>query len=189
MDIAAAIDAAASAGLVHRDVKPENILLETGSGRALLADFGIARALAADPGGPGTVTVTGQGMAVGTPNYMSPEQAAGEEVDSRSDLYSLGVVAYEMVAGHPPFPGRTAWSCPSTSPSGRPRSTRVRPECPADLGAGIMRALEKPPADRLQTGDEFRTALGRHPHAGAELRAHAAAGASRWPARSSRWSR
>ncbi len=163
MDIAAAIDAAASAGLVHRDVKPENILLETGSGRALLADFGIARALAAEPGGPGTVTVTGQGMVVGTPNYMSPEQAAGEEVDSRSDLYSLGVVAYEMVAGHPPFTGPNRVVV-SKHISEQPTTlTRVRPECPADLSAGIMRALAKAPADRFQSGSEFRSALGGTP--------------------------
>jgi serine/threonine-protein kinase len=88
-DIAAALGAAGRAGLVHRDVKPENILIEAGTGRALLADFGIARALVQETPG----SVTGQGMVVGTPNYMSPEQAAGEEVDSRSDLYALGVVA------------------------------------------------------------------------------------------------
>ncbi len=99
-DLAAALDAAGRAGVVHRDVKPENVLIESGSGRALLADFGIARAMVVDG-----ASSTGQGVAVGTPSYMSPEQAAGEEVDSRSDLYGLGVVAYEMLAGHPPFQG------------------------------------------------------------------------------------
>ncbi|HMU62598.1 MAG TPA: serine/threonine-protein kinase, partial [Gemmatimonadales bacterium] len=162
MDIAAAIDAAAGAGLVHRDVKPENILLEAGSGRALLADFGIARALAAGPpdaDGP----VTGQGMVVGTPNYMSPEQAAGEEVDSRSDLYSLGVVAYEMVAGHPPFVGPNRVVV-SKHISEQPTTlTRIRPDCPADLGAAIMRALAKGPGERFQSGAEFRAALGGTP--------------------------
>jgi tetratricopeptide (TPR) repeat protein/TolB-like protein len=163
MDIAAAIDAAAGAGLVHRDVKPENILLEAGSGRALLADFGIARALAAEPAGPSTTAVTGQGMVVGTPNYMSPEQAAGEEVDSRSDLYSLGVVAYEMLAGHPPFVGPNRVVV-SKHISEQPITlTRVRPECPADLNAGIMRALAKAPGDRFQSGAEFRSALGGTP--------------------------
>ncbi len=161
MDIAAAIDAAAGAGLVHRDVKPENVLLEAGSGRALLADFGIARALAAGPEGP----VTGQGMVVGTPNYMSPEQASGEDVDSRSDLYSLGVVAYEMVAGHPPFVGPNRVVV-SKHISEQPTTlTRLRPECPADLGAGIMRALAKAPSDRFQSGSEFRAALGGTPTA------------------------
>ncbi len=162
MDIAAAIDAAAGAGLVHRDVKPENILLESGSGRALLADFGIARALAAEPLGVSS-PVTGQGMVVGTPNYMSPEQAAGEDVDSRSDLYSLGVVAYEMVAGHPPFvgPSRVVVSKHISEPP--TTLTRIRPECPADLGAGIMRALAKAPGERFQSGSEFRAALGGTP--------------------------
>jgi eukaryotic-like serine/threonine-protein kinase len=100
-DMASALDAAGRAGVVHRDVKPENVLLDEVSGRALLADFGIARAVAAEASG----SSTGQGVAVGTPVYMSPEQAAGEEVDTRSDLYALGVVAYEMLAGHPPFQG------------------------------------------------------------------------------------
>ncbi len=100
-DVASALDAAGRAGVVHRDVKPENVLLDEVSGRALLADFGIARAIAAEASG----SSTGQGVAVGTPVYMSPEQAAGEEVDTRSDLYALGVVAYEMLAGHPPFQG------------------------------------------------------------------------------------
>ena len=162
MDIAAAIDAAAGAGLVHRDVKPENILLEAGSGRALLADFGIARALAAETAGP-QGPVTGSGMVVGTPNYMSPEQAAGEDVDSRSDLYSLGVVAYEMVAGHPPFVGPNRVVV-SKHISEQPTTlTRIRPECPADLGAAIMRSLAKAPSDRFQSGSEFRAALGGTP--------------------------
>ncbi len=164
MDIAAALDAAASAGLVHRDVKPENILLEAGTGRALLADFGIARALAGEPATTAVgQPVTGQGMVVGTPNYMSPEQAAGEDVDSRSDLYALGVVAYEMVAGHPPFtgPNRVVVSKHISEPP--VTLTRARPDCPPDLGAAIMRALAKSPGDRFQTGAEFRSALGGTP--------------------------
>jgi serine/threonine-protein kinase len=162
MDIAAAIDAAASAGLVHRDVKPENILLEAGSGRALLADFGIARALAADPVGA-VGSATGQGMVVGTPNYMSPEQAAGEDVDSRSDLYSLGVVAYEMVAGHPPFVGPNRVVVSKHISELPVTLTRIRPDCPVDLGAGIMRALAKSPGERFQSGAELRAALGGTP--------------------------
>lgn len=163
MDIAAAIDAAGGAGLVHRDVKPENILLEAGSGRALLADFGIARALAAEAPDRTDAPVTGQGMVVGTPNYMSPEQAAGEDVDSRSDLYSLGVVAYEMVAGHPPFVGPNRVVV-SKHISEQPTALgRIRPECPVDLAGGIMRALAKAPADRFQTGAELRAALGGTP--------------------------
>ena len=163
MDIAAALDAAAGAGLVHRDVKPENILLEAGTGRALLADFGIARALATEAAGASSAPVTGQGMVVGTPNYMSPEQAAGENVDSRSDLYSLGVVAYEMVAGHPPFQGPNRVVV-SKHISEQPITlTRVRPDCPADLSGAIMRALAKAPDERFQSGADFRSALGGTP--------------------------
>ena len=100
-DLAAALDASGRAGVVHRDVKPENVLLDEATGRAMLADFGIARAVAVEASG----SSTGQGVAVGTPVYMSPEQAAGEEIDTRSDLYALGVVAYEMLTGQPPFQG------------------------------------------------------------------------------------
>jgi serine/threonine-protein kinase len=153
-DLASALDAAGRAGVVHRDVKPENVLLERGTGRALLADFGIARAMAAD-----AVTSTGQGVAVGTPAYMSPEQAAGEEVDSRSDLYSLGVVAYEMLAGHPPFQG-TNRIVVSRHIAERPVPVeRARPECPRPLADAVMRALEKHPGERWQTGEELRQAL------------------------------
>jgi serine/threonine-protein kinase len=153
-DLAAALDTAGRAGVVHRDVKPENVLLERGTGRALLADFGIARAMAADG-----ATSTGQGVAVGTPSYMSPEQAAGEEVDSRSDLYGLGVVAYEMLAGHPPFQG-TNRVVVSKHIAERPAPIdRVRTDCPRPLAGAVMKALEKQPAERWQTGEELRQAV------------------------------
>jgi tetratricopeptide (TPR) repeat protein/tRNA A-37 threonylcarbamoyl transferase component Bud32 len=154
-DLAAALDAAGRAGVVHRDVKPENVLLDQASGRALLADFGIARAMA----GESATSSTGQGVAVGTPAYMSPEQAAGEEVDGRSDLYALGVVAYEMLAGAPPFQGPNRVVV-SKHIAERPVALeRVRPDAPRPLAAAIMRALEKQPADRWQTGEQFRQAL------------------------------
>ena len=154
-DLAAALDAAGRAGVVHRDVKPENVLLEETGGRALLADFGIARAVAAEAGG----SSTGQGVAVGTPVYMSPEQAAGEEIDGRSDLYALGVVAYEMLAGHPPFQGPHRVVV-SKHIAERPTPIeRVRPETPRGLATAVMRALEKQPAERWQTGEEFRQAV------------------------------
>jgi serine/threonine-protein kinase len=153
-DLAAALDAAGRAGVVHRDVKPENVLLESGSGRALLADFGIARAMVVDG-----ASSTGQGVAVGTPSYMSPEQAAGEEVDSRSDLYALGVVAYEMLAGHPPFQGSNRVVV-SKHIAERPAPIeRLSPDCPRPLAGAVMKALEKQPGERWQTGEELRQAV------------------------------
>ena len=154
-DLAAALGAAGKAGIVHRDVKPENILLEQGSGRALLADFGIARAVESEAAGPRTA----QGVAVGTPAYMSPEQAAGEEVDSRSDLYSLGIVAYEMLTGAPPFEG-PARVVVSRHISEQPAPVRrLRPDTPPQLAAAIMHALWKQPSARWQTGEAFRAAV------------------------------
>ncbi len=153
-DLAAALDAAGKSGVVHRDVKPENVLLDGGTGRALLADFGIARAMVVDG-----ASSTGQGVAVGTPSYMSPEQAAGEEVDSRSDLYGLGVVAYEMLAGHPPFQGSNRVVV-SKHIAERPVPVeRVRTDCPRPLAGAVMKALEKQPAERWQTGEELRQAV------------------------------
>jgi serine/threonine-protein kinase len=154
-DLASALDCAGRAGVVHRDVKPENVLLDQATGRALLADFGIARAVVTESTGPGT----GQGVAVGTPVYMSPEQAAGEEIDTRSDLYALGVVAYEMLAGHPPFQGPHRVVV-SKHLAERPAPLdRIRPDAPESLTGAIMRALEKQPSDRWQSGEEFRQAI------------------------------
>ena len=160
-DLAAALDAAGRSGVVHRDVKPENVLLEETSGRALLADFGIARAVAIEASG----SSTGQGVAVGTPIYMSPEQAAGEEIDGRSDLYALGIVAYEMIAGQPPFQGPHRVVV-SKHIAERPVAIdRLRPETPKELASAVMRALEKQPDERWQTGEEFRKAVaGERPH-------------------------
>src|SRR5688572_10409981 len=153
-DRAAALVAAGRAGVVHRDVKPENVLIESGTGRALLADFGIARAVVVDDG-----STTGQGVAVGTPSYMSPEQAAGEEVDSRTDLYGLGVVAYEMLAGQPPFQGSNRVVV-SKHIAERPAPIeRLRPDCPRPLAGAVMKALEKQPGERWQTGEELRQAV------------------------------
>src|SRR5215210_3112157 len=154
-DVASALDAAGRAGVVHRDVKPENVLLDEASGRALLADFGIARAVAAEA----SSSSTGQGVAVGTPVYMSPEQAAGEEIDTRSDLYALGVVAYEMLAGHPPFQGPHRVVVSKHIAERPVPIQRWRPDAPAALGTAVMRALEKQPSDRWQTGDEFQQAV------------------------------
>lgn len=154
-DLAAALHAAGRAGVVHRDVKPENVLLDESSGRALLADFGIARAVAVEASG----SSTGQGVAVGTPVYMSPEQAAGEEIDIRSDLYALGVVAYEMLAGQPPFQGPHRVVVSKHIAERPVPIERHRPETPPALAGAVMRALEKQPAERWQTGEEFHQAV------------------------------
>jgi serine/threonine protein kinase/tetratricopeptide (TPR) repeat protein len=154
-DLASALHAAGGAGVVHRDVKPENVLLEENSGRALLADFGIARAVAVEASG----STTGQGVALGTPVYMSPEQAAGEEIDVRSDIYALGVVAYEMLAGHPPFQGPHRVVVSKHIAERPVPIDRVRPATPKGLTLAVMRALEKHPAERWQTGEEFRQAV------------------------------
>ena len=154
-DIAAALGAANQAGFVHRDVKPENVLLDASTGRALLADFGIARA----SGDDSVTTTAGQGIAVGTPTYMSPEQAAGEPVDGRSDLYGLGVVAYEALVGQPPFlgPNRVVVSKHIAE---RPVAVDgVRQGVPPQLAEAVMRALEKHPAERWQSGGELHDAL------------------------------
>jgi TolB-like protein len=156
-DLADALDAAGQAGLVHRDVKPENVLLDANTGRALLADFGIARAM----GGDGVAGITGQGLAVGTPTYMSPEQAGGEAVDTRSDLYSLGVVGYEMVTGQAPFRAASSATVATMHLAEPPVPVeQLCPDLPAPLAATIMRALAKQPADRWQSGAEMRAALG-----------------------------
>jgi serine/threonine-protein kinase len=171
-DVADALSYAHSRGVVHRDVKPENILLE--SGHAVVADFGIARALAASAG----ETLTATGMAVGTPAYMSPEQAAGDRnLDGRTDLYSLGCVLYEMLAGQPPFTGPTAESLVHQHLSAAPRPiAELRPAVPAGVGAALQRALAKTPADRFRTAPELAAALAAGAEHG-EARAPVAAGA------------
>ena len=132
-------------GSVHRDVKPANILLS--SGVAMLADFGIARA-ARDVGG---AELTERGIAIGTVAYMSPEQAGGDQdVDGRSDIYSLGCVVYEMLAGEPPFTGTTSYAVMVRHMRERiPSLDVVRPGLPASLVTAVTRALAKTPADRF----------------------------------------
>ena len=142
-------------GVVHRDVKPDNILIDAGSGRALMSDFGIARAIESDK------RLTATGVAVGTPTYMSPEQALGErDLDGRSDLYSLAVVGYHMLTGRPPFSAGNSMALLLKHVSERPRPiAELRPETPKSLCDAIERALKKSPEDRWPTAAAFRDAL------------------------------
>jgi len=159
--VADGLSYAHSHGVVHRDIKPENILLE--SGHAVVADFGIARAITAARGG----RLTGVGIAVGTPAYMSPEQARGdEELDGRSDLYSLGCVLYEMLAGQPPFAGASPHAVLSQHKLDPvPPMTTVR-KLPRHVERAISRALAKTPAERFATVRLFAQALLSNPEAG-----------------------
>jgi eukaryotic-like serine/threonine-protein kinase len=157
-ETADALGLAHAMGVIHRDVKPDNILLEGTRRRVVVTDFGIAKALSA---GSGVGTLTGTGVVIGTPTYMSPEQAAGErDIDARSDLYSLGLVGFEMLTGDPPFQAGTVPGIlmkQITEPAPDVRSQR--PDCPEDLGNTIMRCLEKNPDDRWPTADALRRAL------------------------------
>jgi len=154
-EVAGALDYAHRRGVVHRDIKPENILLH--DGRALVADFGIALAVVQAGGSRMTQT----GMSLGTPQYMSPEQAMGErEISARSDLYALGCVAYEMLTGEPPFTGPTAQAIVARIMTEEPRPiTLQRNTVPPHVEDAVLTALAKLPADRFGTAAEFAAAI------------------------------
>ncbi|MGH7581600.1 MAG: protein kinase domain-containing protein [Gemmatimonadales bacterium] len=141
-------------GIIHRDIKPANIL--TNQGHALVADFGIARAI-----GPAGGAITKTGLAIGTPHYMSPEQASGaRDVDGRADVYAVGAVLYEMIAGEPPFTGPTMQVIIARSLTETPRAlSATRQGLPPRLNTLVMRALSKSPADRYQSAGALATAL------------------------------
>ena len=173
--IAGALDYAHRHGVIHRDLKPENILIH--EGQPLVADFGIALAVA----NAGGARVTQTGLSLGTPQYMSPEQATGDRaIDGRTDIYSLGAVLYEMLTGEPPHTGATAQAIIARVLTETPRSVRAeRSSVPEYVDDAIHRALAKLPADRWSTAQEFADALGGKGDAG-RAPARRRSVASRW---------
>ncbi len=154
-DVADALDYAHRHGIIHRDIKPENILMH--DGRPMVADFGIALAVSAAAGGRMTET----GLSLGTPHYMSPEQATAEkEITARSDIYSLGSVLYEMLAGEPPHMGNSAQQIiMKIIAEDAEAVTELRKSVPPNVAAAVAKSLEKLPADRFPTAAEFGAAL------------------------------
>ncbi len=153
--VADALSYAHAEGVVHRDIKPDNILLDK-RGNVLVTDFGIAKAAQAAT----AAQLTSEGMIIGTPQYMSPEQAAGDAVDGRSDIYSLGIVLYQMLAGGPPFDGDSSAKIIAQQLTAVPQDIRqVRSDVAPELGAVLARMLDKDPAKRFQTAAEVSRAL------------------------------
>ena len=155
MQTAAGLAAAHAQGVVHRDVKPANILLENGVQRVKLTDFGLARVM-------DDASLTLSGVIAGTPQYMAPEQAWGRDVDARADLFSLGAVMYAMCSGHSPFRARTTMAVLKRVCEDAPRPLRaINPDVPEWLVAIIEKLLAKKPEDRFQSGTEVSELLGR----------------------------
>src|SRR5689334_25308870 len=155
-EVAAALDYAHRHGVIHRDIKPENVMLHDGA--ALVADFGIALAVSSAGGG---TRMTETGMSLGTPHYMSPEQAMGErEITARSDVYALGAITYEMLVGEPPFTGPTAQAIVAKVMTADPAALSAqRRSVPPAVEDAVLTALSKLPADRFATAAEFAAAL------------------------------
>jgi eukaryotic-like serine/threonine-protein kinase len=156
-EVASALDYAHRRGVIHRDIKPENVLLH--DGQALVADFGIALAVSS-AGGASRMTETG--MSLGTPHYMSPEQAMGErQITARSDVYALGAMTYEMLVGEPPFTGPTAQAIVAKVMTAEPvPPDEARKSVPEHVSAAVLTALEKLPADRFASAADFAAAIG-----------------------------
>jgi serine/threonine-protein kinase len=156
--VAGALDYAHSEQVLHRDIKPANILLD--GDRVVVCDFGVARAVEIAAGD----TISSSGLVLGTPAYMSPEQAMGSEVDERTDVYSLGCVIYEMLAGEPAFTGATSQAVVARLVSEEPRPLRgVRPDLPTTTERAIRAALAKQPEGRPRTAGELVARLAWSP--------------------------
>jgi len=154
-EIAEALAAAHAEGVIHRDIKPANVMV-TRDGKVLVMDFGIARLISGPETAPQTSAV------LGTASYLSPEQAQGQSVDARTDIYALGVVLYEMLTGRPPFTGDSPMAIAYKQVNATPEApSSVNPDVPPELDAVVMRALSKNPANRYQTGQEFADDLER----------------------------
>jgi serine/threonine protein kinase len=157
-DVARALAFAHAEGVVHRDIKPENILLSGGT--AVVTDFGIAKAVAASSTQPATAELTQMGITLGTPAYMAPEQALGEEVDRRADIYALGVVMYEMLTGATPFAGRSAQAMIAAHVTETPAALGEKcPDAPPGLVALVMLCLAKEQGDRPESATAVLHAL------------------------------
>src|SRR5215208_4918575 len=155
IDVCRALEAAHEQGVVHRDIKPGNIMI-TAAGEVMVTDFGIAR-MATDQ-----ETIEQTAAVLGTASYLSPEQAQGQPVDGRTDIYSLGCVLYEMVTGRPPFLGDSPVAVASKQVLEQPTPpSRLNPDVTADLDAVILRALAKNPENRYQSAEEMHADLER----------------------------
>ena len=168
LDMARALSAAHRAGLVHRDVKPENVMVRP-DGRVKVLDFGIARraSVAVDPSAPTQApaleTLTAKGIQVGTPMYMAPEQIRGDRVDGRADQFAWGIVAYELLTGRVPWKSHDALSLVASLLTEQPKSLRqVAPQVPPDIDAAVLRTLSKAPTDRFPSMDEVVRILEPH---------------------------
>ncbi len=177
--VAAALDFAHARGVIHRDIKPANILL-TPEGRLLLTDFGLVKVIA--DGQAAQTRLTGEGAPVGTPDYMSPEQVMGDEVDGRADLYSLGVILYQMITGTTPFQGETPMQIAAQQLHTQPAPPHLlRPDLPQAAEQVLLRMMAKRPADRFPSGREFALAF-RTATTSVELPSYSAPGAALAPA-------